>query len=170
MDTVWLLSSNMNQQLLMWNSPIKIHFFHQVLMAVWMHMMLLSTKSSENSNQTCNANLHVWKLINQKILSLLVHLILMRFFHGMYKLEIFCKSLEVIHHQFHLSKWLGKSLSQDLGIRRLKFTKFFLESWMLKHYNTVHKSQLLLSIQAKNNVQQLQWKVKFTFGMLRQEV
>lgn len=139
MVIVWLLSSNTNQQLLMWNSPTKTHYFHQVLMVVLTHMMLLSIKSSENSNPTCNVNLLVWKSINQKILSLQVHLIHMKCFHGMFRLEIFCKLLEDIHHQFHRLKWLAISLLQDLGIRHLKFMKSLLENWMLKHFNTVHK-------------------------------
>ena len=133
-------------------------------------MMLSSTKNSENSNPTCNVNLHVWKLINQKILSLLVHSIHMKYSHGMYKLEIFCKLSEDILRQFHQLKWLERNLSQDLGIKPLKFMKFLLESWMLKHFNTARKLQQLQSIQIESNAQLLQWRVKSTSGTLRLEV
>lgn len=133
-------------------------------------MTLSSTKSSENSNPICNVNLLVWKLINRKILFLLVHLIHMKYSHGMSKLEIFCKLSEGILHQFHQSKWLGRNLSQDLGIKHLKFMKCLLENWMLKHFNTARKLQQLQSIQIESNAQQLRWRVKSTSGTFRLEV
>lgn len=125
-------------------------------MVVSTPMILSNIKSSGSLNLICSVNLHAWKLINLRILSLLDHLILMRSSHGMFKLEIFCKLSEDIQHQFLPSKWPGKNLSQGHGIKHLRFIKSLLENSMLKLYNIVHKSQLSQFIQVKLNALQPQ--------------
>lgn len=132
-------------------------------------MTLSSTRVSENSDLMRNASLLVLKLTSQKTSFLLVHSILMKYFRGMCKQEIFCKLSEVTHRRFHVSKWQAISLSQVPGTRHWKFTRSLPESWTSKHLSTVHRLQLLLFTLTRSNVQLQQWRVKFTYGMLKAE-
>lgn len=86
-----LLSSNMSQELLTLSSQTRTLFSPAVWMEQSALMTLLSTRVSENSDLMRNASLLVLKSMSQRISFLLVHSILIRYFHGMCKQEIFCK-------------------------------------------------------------------------------
>lgn len=102
---VWLLSSNMSQESLTSSSQTRTLFSPAVWMEQSALMTLSSTKVSENSDLMRNASLHVLKSMSQRISFSPVRSILMRYFRGMFKQEIFCKLSEVTHRQFHVSRW-----------------------------------------------------------------